>query len=156
MIFLFYARFLPSKSRFNRELCNRKTPMKKGNDSRKIAYLFFVGENFHDFLFCMQRFCSVDHVLITKYASVKHNPKSVMTAGNSHVFCFCLVKIFMIFLFHATFLPSISRFNRRLCKRKTQSNKRKTFIIFLFYPTFMPNAQYITFLSQAMQTNSIF
>ena len=77
-------------------------------------------------------FFPVDNVLISGYESVKHNPKSVMTAGNSHVFCFCLVKIFMIFLFHATFLPSISRFNRRLCKRKTQSNKRKTFIIFLF------------------------
>ena len=155
MIFLFYATVLSSKSRFNCKLCKRKTQSKNRNESRKIACSFFASETFHDFPF-LCNFCPVDHILIPGYASIKHNPKSVMTAGNSHVFCFCLVKIFMIFLFHATFLPSISRFNRRLCKRKTQSNKRKTFIIFLFYPTFMPNAQYITFLSQAMQTNSIF
>ena len=47
--------------------------------------MFFVGENFHDFLFFMQRFCPVDDIFIARYAR-KHNPKSAMTAGKPHVF----------------------------------------------------------------------
>ena len=37
---------------------------------------------------------------------------------------FLSMKIFVIFLFYATFLPSKSLFNRQLCKRKTLSKKR--------------------------------
>ena len=47
-----------------------------------------------------------------------------MTAVKSHVLKKNLVKIFMIFPFYATFLPSKSCFNRKLCKRKTQSKNR--------------------------------
>ena len=82
---LFFATFLPGRSHFYRKLCERKTQSKESNSSRKIA-CFFFGENFYDFPFFSQRFYPVDHVLIANYASVKHNQKSAMTAGKSHVF----------------------------------------------------------------------
>ena len=98
----------------------------------------------------MQRFCAVNHVLIASYASLELNPKGVITAGKSHAFF--SAKIFMIFVFHAIFLPSISRFNRKLWKRKTKSKKRndnrkiscsflsvKIFMIFLCHATFLPS-----------------
>ena len=82
--FLFYAMFLPSKSPYDRKLCERKPQPKKCNDSRKIA-CFFCRWRFSWFSFFMQRFCPVNHVLIASYAIVKHNQKSAMTARNLHV-----------------------------------------------------------------------
>ena len=105
MIFPFYATVLTSKSCFNHKLCKRKIQSKNRNDSRKIA-----------------RFCPVNHVLIAIFTSVKRNPKTIMTAGKSKFFS---AKIFHDFLYSCTFLPSKSRFNRKLCKRKTQSNNLK-------------------------------
>ena len=100
--FLFYAMFLPSKSPYDRKLCERKPQPKKLNDSRKIA-CFFCRWRLSWFSFFMQRFCPVNHVLIASYASVKRNQKSVMTAEESHVFF--SVKISIIFFFMPRFCP---------------------------------------------------
>ena len=74
-------------------------------------------------VFFVQGFCPVNHVSNANYATVKPNPKSVMAPGKSHVFNF-LVNIFMFFLFYSTFFTSGSRYNGKLCKRKTQSKNR--------------------------------
>ena len=99
----------------------------------------------------MQRCCPENHISIASYASVTHNPKTALTAGKSHVFF--PRKLFMIFPFYATFLPSKARFNHRLCKRKTQTKNHnnswkiacfflvvKIFMVLLFfYATFLPS-----------------
>ena len=103
MVFNFLCNVSARKSLFNRQLCKRKTQSKKRNDSRKIACFWIFRVNFHDFPFFMQRFCSVNnilitnytkvkqrfypvnHILIANYASVKSNQKSAMTAGTACV-----------------------------------------------------------------------
>ena len=67
--FFFFSTFLSSKSLSKRKLYKRKTQSKKRNDIWKITFFFFL-----------QRFCAVYHVSIASYASVKHKPKSAMTA----------------------------------------------------------------------------
>ena len=114
-IFMIFRFFMQRFCAVNSVLVENYTRVKHNQKSAMTA----KKSHFHDLPFFMQRFCPVYKILIANYTSVKHNPKSAMTAGKLQVFV--SVKIFMNFLFYATFLPSRSRFHRKLCKRKTQS-----------------------------------